>query len=378
MKKIAVIADDLSGANDAGSQVYHQGYTTCSLNNEEYKPECHIDIPVYNSSTRAAKPEKAYSKVKRIAGILSNYNLIYKKTDSTLRGNIGAEIDGCIDALKIKKAAFVSSFPELKRRTAYGRLFLSGKVIENTEFANDAFNPVTSSNIMDLLKSQSRYLPVLLDIDLVRKGSKEILKYIKVRSARHNNKPVIYVFDCLTDKDLETISKCLGSFKVVAGASALLKHLVKKKKRKSIKCNMKIGTGQVYFIGSMKRTTHEQLDLLRKYLEHKKNNTAVIAVERSKPFSKQEGNRINDEFASLAMKFAGNRCFGKLVISGGATAENIFKTLKINYTEITGAMLTGVPLTYSPERNLYIVTKPGGYGDKKAFVKIYEKLKEQR
>jgi len=63
-------------------------------------------------------------------------------------------------------------------------------------------------------------------------------------------------------------------------------------------------------------------------------------------------------------------------LSGGATAENIFKALNINFTEITGSILSGIPLTYSPEINLYVVTKPGGYGDKNALITIFKRLKE--
>ncbi|MFH1073964.1 MAG: four-carbon acid sugar kinase family protein [Candidatus Firestonebacteria bacterium] len=376
MKKIAIIADDLTGANDAGSQVFLQGYTCCSLNSTSRKPAVSIEVPVYNSSTRQLSGKKAYNKVKILSSSLLGYDLIYKKTDSTLRGNIGYEIDGCIDALKTDKAAFVTAFPGLKRCSVYGRLFLGAKVIENTEFASDVLNPVLSSDIIELLKKQSKYKAVLIELDIIRRGPKAVLEFIAEQDRRKNNKVIIYIFDCISLTDLETISKSLKCFKVIAGAASLIKYILKKKKRKISGIRYQTAENQAVFIGSTKTITHSQLGMLRKQTRKKDVIFAVKHGSKGRIFSEKEGKRIDKAFAEAAIGLIKEGRYGKLVLSGGATAENIFKALKINYTLTIGRILTGVPLTYSPERNLYIVTKPGGYGNKNALVTIYKKLKE--
>ena len=382
MKKLAIIADDLSGSNDAGSQVLFQGYTCCSLNSVNSEPEICSEVPVYNSSSRLLDGKNAYTRVNKIALLLSKFDLIYKKTDSTLRGNIGYEIDACIDALNAKRAAFVPAFPVLRRRCIYGRLFLDTKLLENTEFACDALTPVLTSNVIELLKKQSKYFPVLIDLDVIRKGSKAVLRLMAEYT--RNTKTVIFIFDGSTNEDLEIIANCLKGFKVVAGASAFIKYLLPKKKLNIVQSRIKVNGKQAFFIGSIKKTTHDQLAVLRKHLKNEYNGVikehcqvySVKYIHKGMIYRKAEGKRIDKVFAEAANVLIEKGGYKILVLSGGATAENIFKALNINYTETIRSILTGIPLTYSPERNLYIVTKPGGYGDKNALVSIYKALKE--
>jgi len=382
MNKMAIIADDLSGANDAGSQALLSGYSCCSLNyKSKLKIPGGIEIPIINSSSRMLPKIKAYIRTKSIAGALFSYELLYKKTDSTLRGNIGAEIDACIDGIKADRAAFIPAFPALQRRSVYGRVFLGKKVIENTEFASDAFNPVTSSNLTDLIKKQSKYKPVLVDIDILRKGTRFVQGFMARNSYKINARVPIYIFDCLSNKDLKIAAKCLKDFKVIAGASGPVGYLLKKKTLNNFYKKETVKPKQAVFIGSMKRITHEQLILLNKYISRESRFIKPVLFAVNTPgkntvYGKKQAKRIDRRFAKAALLLTGKNSCGKLILSGGATAENICKVMKINITLLIRNILTGIPLTYSPERNIYIVTKPGGYGDKKALVTIYKALKE--
>src|SRR5512135_2302252 len=99
-----VIADDLTGGADTGAQFAKRGLRTIlislkdhpSLNLSEYLDS---EVLVVNTDSRALRPGEAYSL---LLDLMSHYDptlfpLVYKKVDSTLRGNIGGEIDALFD-----------------------------------------------------------------------------------------------------------------------------------------------------------------------------------------------------------------------------------------------------------------------------------------
>ena len=51
---------------------------------------------------------------------------IYKKTDSALRGNIGAELEAMMQASGEEQLPFVPAFPQIGRTTVNGTHFIEG------------------------------------------------------------------------------------------------------------------------------------------------------------------------------------------------------------------------------------------------------------
>ena len=389
MKRAVIIADDLSGANDVGCKVFENGFKCAAVDASKQTLRRFLlnykGIPILNTASRMLSPGLAYKAVCLAVSPLNKYNLIYKKIDSTLRGNIGSEIDACIDALKIKAVALVPAFPELGRTTVYGRHFLKGRLLENTEYARDPVNPLSTSDISVLLKEQSKYGSVLVDIDLIRQGPKAIKYFIRSKSG---SKPLIFYFDCLNSSDMKIIAKAVKEFKVIAGASALAGYIFPKRKT-IISAYPKANRGNAYLAGSLKEITHKQVKRLSKV-----KNIPVYPILADKPcrsngedvifcvkllksgVKTKTRKKIEASFKREVLDLVLKQKYGRLFITGGATAEIIFKALKINYTEIKDVLFAGVPLTYSPERNIYVITKPGGFGEENALLKIHERLKQ--
>ncbi|RLI36925.1 hypothetical protein DRO55_02515 [Candidatus Bathyarchaeota archaeon] len=65
-----------------------------------------------DTESRNVPPKEAYQKVREAVKVLRDWNvrLIYKKVDSTLRGNLGAEIGELIDEFSLG-GLFSPSFP---------------------------------------------------------------------------------------------------------------------------------------------------------------------------------------------------------------------------------------------------------------------------
>ncbi len=388
MNRILFLADDLSGANDVGCQIFKNGYKCASVDtaagNFSKFSGTFKGITVLNTASRLLTPRRAYKTVFSTIVSAGKNILLYKKIDSTLRGNIGSEIDACIDALNIKAAALVPAYPKLGRKIKNGKLYLNGRLLEETEYANDPANPALTSDIALLLKKQSKYKTIKVPIALIRQGKQALADYIRTRKSKT---PVIFIFDCLTEQDLKTIAEAVKNFKLIAGAAALAGYILPKKAKSAPFCPVVTGA-TAYLVGSVKQITHKQIEILS---QAKKipvfpvlKNKLAKAVGRDiifkvkpllGPGREKTRRKIATSFKNIAAGLVKNNNYSRFFISGGATAETIMKALKISYTEIRDVIVPGVPLTFSPEKNIYIVTKPGGFGKANTLLKIYKRLK---
>ena len=101
--KLLVIADDFTGGLDTGVQFARQGITTRVMVNPDEAGdwwESDSQVLVAVTESRHLPPEAAYAVVFRIVAEAKRAGIsyIYKKTDSALRGNIGAELSAALAA----------------------------------------------------------------------------------------------------------------------------------------------------------------------------------------------------------------------------------------------------------------------------------------
>lgn len=138
--RVLVLADDLTGALETGA--LFDGAVVC------FGP---VEAPVLviDTGTRHAAPEEARRRVRALAGQFEA-ELIYKKTDSTLRGWIGAELA----ALPPGRIHYAPAYPRLGRTVRDGRLLVGGVPVEETAFAFDPLDPVRESGVRRLLERQ--------------------------------------------------------------------------------------------------------------------------------------------------------------------------------------------------------------------------------
>jgi uncharacterized protein YgbK (DUF1537 family) len=173
---------------------------------------------VINTGTRHRSPAEARAIV---GGILEQYPAIpyiYKKTDSTLRGHIGAELEALIRGRNLSVLPFIPAYPALGRRTRRGRQYLDGVPIDRTAMAADSLNPVRRSFIPDIIAEESE-LPVRL---VPRRGPGE-------HGGESGTGPEIWVYDAESNADLRDIAGSLekqGSLGTTAGCAGFAEFLV--------------------------------------------------------------------------------------------------------------------------------------------------------
>jgi uncharacterized protein YgbK (DUF1537 family) len=207
MSLFAVIADDLTGAGDTGVQFSIAGFKTrifLQMSDINIDSTRDVDVVVVTTDSRAVDPIKAYNLVEDASLRLRDVGVknIYKKIDSTLRGNIGQEIDAIIKNFDFELALISPSFPANGRVVIGGYLLVNNEIVSRTSFANDPTFPVKESNIISLLSQQSHYNVVSLPISLVSQGPEAISLFLKEKKKEEVK---LVVADTLSDQDLTNV-----------------------------------------------------------------------------------------------------------------------------------------------------------------------------
>jgi uncharacterized protein YgbK (DUF1537 family) len=150
---ILAIADDLTAALEVGAQFANFGIQSCVTTEREIADWPDALALVIDTETRHLPENEAAAIVRGVASGARRFNpwLVYKKTDSTLRGNIAAEFRAMVEAMPGKPLVYAPAYPEMGRTVRGGRLFVHGIEVHRSAFANDPMDPVRTSNIAELL-----------------------------------------------------------------------------------------------------------------------------------------------------------------------------------------------------------------------------------
>ena len=147
-----VVADDLTGATDTGHGFAVRGFETVIRLDPRFEaPDA--AVIVVDTDSRYVSPAEAGN---RVADVVSDIEAatVYKKVDSTLRGNLAAEIEAVMAAMDADTAAVAPAFPTNGRVTACGYHLVEGALITDTEAGNDPDSPVCSPRLPDHLRDQ--------------------------------------------------------------------------------------------------------------------------------------------------------------------------------------------------------------------------------
>lgn len=154
MTRVAIFADDLTGAADCGVQFTRAGYRTAVVFRGERPPEG-TDAVVMDTDSRALEPLEARERVREAfaaMGAAGGYRIAYKKLDSTLRGPVAAELEAALSATGRRAAIVAPAFPDAGRTTLGGVQMVHGTPVHETSFADDPRTPVPRGHIPSLLK----------------------------------------------------------------------------------------------------------------------------------------------------------------------------------------------------------------------------------
>ncbi|MCG8511733.1 MAG: four-carbon acid sugar kinase family protein, partial [Rhodospirillales bacterium] len=215
MVEIAVIADDLTGAADTGIQFRPVYADTVLMADTALTVDCRMprpDVLAVHTGTRAASPEDARRRIGETAKRLRQLEprRVYKKVDSCLRGNLGAETEALLDLLDLDLSFIAPAFPRMGRTTVHDVHLLHGQPVADSEMGRDPATPVINSHLTGVVTGQTE-LPVgRVDRDILESGPEaaaaEVFR-LREGGVRH------VCFDAEDQAHLETIAElAVGRF----------------------------------------------------------------------------------------------------------------------------------------------------------------------
>jgi uncharacterized protein YgbK (DUF1537 family) len=231
--KLLIIADDLSGAADCAVTCFNAGLASLVvLDGDAATPHAEA-LAVDTDSRRLTSVQAAEvtaRMVRQHAG--PETRLIYKKMDSTVRGNFAVEIAACLAVIDGRPspatagtqkavAIIAPAFPSAGRTTRDGHQLLKGQKIEETSvWKNEhiqgrAFLP-------DMLAAAGLKVA---HIDLATVRNRPLFARALLDAAKDH--PAL-VCDAETDDDLQAIAEAgqsLGPATIWAGSAGLARYL---------------------------------------------------------------------------------------------------------------------------------------------------------
>jgi uncharacterized protein YgbK (DUF1537 family) len=421
--KIIVVADDFTGANDTGVQFSKKQLKSMVILDKDHikKSLNDCDVLIIDTESRFDDREKAYRKTYETGQILKTLPVkcLYKKLDSTFRGNIGAELAGLMESTGIKHTVVVPAYPSNKRITRNGNVYVNGILLKETEFAADPRTPVNESYIPKIISGQTDKSIAVINFQEVHSGKEKLTR--KLQQHISNGIEVI-VIDVIDDKDLDMIASVTVPMKdkiLFAGSTGFAEYLPKyldPEKEKKI---------NVVIAGSVSDVTRQQILYAKEKLE-----ITLVDIDIEKLLSgntHQEKNRIShivkvssgrgediiirsapavtssaescilgqkyglsgDDVSEAVALFLGEIArdiiqeipLNGILLTGGDIAIKTVQSLNVSGTIIQDEIQPGIPYGHFIEeqyKNITVVTKAGGFGSGDAVFQILNFLKERR
>lgn len=343
MEHCYVFADDATGALEAGALLADAGVNALvRLRQDAAIPEDRL-TSVILLATRHETAERAREMVSAAAAGLGDA-AVYWKTDSTLRGPIGACFDALLEALPGRAVVYVPAYPLMGRSCTGGVLRVYGQPVAESEFGRDALNPVRSSSVVDTVAAECGR-PVSLAA-----GAMELEALLR-RGASG-----VVVCDAETEAQVEELmGLCAGGARglVAAGPAGGIRYWASR---------LSVARGRAASVwprverwlvvcGSRHAVSMEQAEAARR-----------LGLEVMAP----------DEARRLAAVAAASTARG-MMIFGGDTALEVFRALGIDAVEPLGEALPGVAVSAAGGK--VFVTKAGGFGEPDLVKRVLEHWK---
>lgn len=412
---IGIIADDLTGAADTGVQLTGKGLEVSVLFQLDQK-EPHSDGIVIDTDSRTQSPAAAYQKVSDAVRWLQEQGVqrIYKKIDSTLRGNVGVEIQAAMAGLDFDFAVIAPAYPKMGRTTVDGIHYIHGVPLHETEISRDPKTPVTESNLCRLLEEQIGESTALLHPRRLGENWDAALMEYKKKGIQW------LVFDAETDEDLAQIVRHMKAYPVLwVGSAGLAEHLLETlPERKG--GELPRTKGPVLTVsGSMSAVTRKQVQRLllepgttgveldpslllepdsevreqwihRMNLALERGQDLVIFLSTSNDAMQQvlqkaemarwsraeAGDRIAWSLGRLSGEIIQRNHVERLVLTGGDTAKSVCNQLGVHGLTLRGEVEPGLPIGTLPgEPVRMVITKAGAFGSEESLVYATQRLK---
>ena len=403
MDRYLIIADDFTGANDTGVQLRRRGLPTSVIFAGKKLPEG--DCVVIDTESRGVSPEEAAEAVTLACAEVNfdDYKYVIKKVDSTLRGNIAAEVAAMDAAYKPELIIFMPALPALGRTTENGVHCLKGVPLTETELAKDPKNPVREDNINKLLAAAYTENVTHVSLGEIRNG-------FAIEGGR------IFTFDSVTDQDMQAViaaAKATGKRTLYIGTAAMADNImalestvppvmgaiatvsdvsggqVRAAEAAGVKSVvvpfheiLSGAKGQAEYVNATVESLkagHDTMLVSSSTLSRSELDAARAEGERQGMSLPQVSDYVRFTMGEMAAAVLGECAVSGVFVTGGDTALGLLESLGADGSEILSEVSVGIPmmrLIGGKAAGVKMVTKAGAFGTPDAINNAFRKLKE--
>ncbi len=396
-----VVADDVTGATDTGHRLAARGYDVV-VGRQSACPDA--DVLVRTTDSRHLTPERAAARVTdALTGVQSD--VVYKKIDSTLRGNVVAEVDAAMAATEGDLGVVAPAFPAQGRTTDEGTQFVAGQPVDRSEPGVDGQLPTAS--VRELLAATSCRVTAL-PLDVVEAGPQAIAE--RLTDACRNDTQTLVVCDATHEHHLSAIARGGHAFDgevLYVGSGGLAGHV-----------RLEQGHPVVGIAGSTARETLAGLDVLpdgwivevdaplaledmdravaeaaRAATEAARRHDQVVITAARSTHQREETlaaaaevglsedaamTSVAQTLGAVAREVLTDLRVGGVFLTGGATAEAVLAALDAGQLRLTGRSVeAGVPvgrIEGDHADGVPVVTKAGAFGDDETILRCLDAL----
>lgn len=405
--KIFIMADDLTGTLDTAAQFAVRGVSTeiLSLPLGSQLEQCQSSVAVVNTQTRHLSSSDAYERVYQISKALCEQGvpLVFKKTDSALRGHVGAELAAMSDAFGGERVLFFPAYPQLGRTTVGGVQYIYGVPLDQSAFAQDKLEPMKCSDVSQILRHETALPSSVVGVDdgevpesakiLVFDSETELQMQQQADRFLRSGQPGA----CLT-------AGCAGLAKILSGRLPCdreqapirlgenlfvlcgTNHPVS---RKQIRCAVHHGFRRVGF-SIDELTRQDQGDAFENKIQQARalckagKNIVVDILQESQPSKERDpqdlSRRIVNGLSTVLIRcrdvLSGHTPF----LIGGDTLSSYMEKCGCRKISVLGEILPGTPISIFSfdEGQQCIISKSGGYGEEDLFLQCLNILSDRK
>lgn len=373
--RVAIVADDLTGALDAAAPFAQRGATTrvvIALEGLEASLDAWQgalpDVIAVTTESRHLMASAAAERVTQATRILARLApaVWFKKIDSTLRGQAVAE-SLAIHRACCRRLLLAPAVPSQGRTTCDARILVYGQPLEATDFARDARSQPPSGGLDALFAAAG--LPLARHVPGQRLPMADS------------------VADAETDADLEALAGGVGDEPgkwLAVGAAGLSRALAQVMFGEAVSLDHVPFTGLWMAVGSRSERAAQQVAALRRDTPDLPVVTDIADVTVESPCllltpdpeaPRRDANEVAATLAdalAVGMLAARQRLY---LVTGGDCASALMKRLDACYIEVAGEWEAGMVLGYPQgNRKWPLLTKAGGFGDEALLVRLLRSL----
>ena len=409
---LGAIADDMTGATDLCSTLVREGMRTVQTIGVARDLELRdVDAVVVGLKSRTAPVAEAVRdslealEWLRELGARQFFFKYCSTFDSTPEGNIGPVADALLDAAGADLTIVCPAYPANGRTVYRGHLFVGDMLLSESSMAQHPLTPMTDSNLVRFLGSQTPRRVGLVPFEVVRSGANAVERRLADLRAAGASYAVV---DALDGSDLRTIgTACAGLTLVTGGAGVALGLPDNFRRNRLLRPHAgapeppRIRGPVAVIAGSNSTATREQIRVMsERYpslkLDALDGNAGALASQAATHLadgavlvystaSPEEVARVQErlgvERASRSVEGglgeiarrlveAGART---LVVAGGETSGAVVSALGIRALDVGREIATGVPwMTSLREPRLTLALKSGNFGPPDFFLKTIE------